>query len=324
MAKREKKETPAVRPFWSGTLSFGLVSVPVNLYSAVRSQRPSLRMLDAKGTPLERRYYDPETGKTVANDKVARGYEVTAGEFVVVDDEELEAIAPEKTRDIDLRRFVPAEQLDPLLFETSYYLAPAGASTKAYNLLAATMEKTGRAGIATFVLRGVEHLAAIIAEKGILRAETLRFADEVRTAEDVGLGTPPKASAAEKKRFLAAVRKGAAAHLDESALEDEWAEQLEALVARKRKKGEDVVKAPAAEAEPSEDVQVIDLLEVLKKSMRQAKAGGAKAGGAKSAGGDALEKLSKEQLYERAQALDVPGRSSMSKAELLRAIRKAA
>jgi DNA end-binding protein Ku len=258
-----------VRPIWSGTLTFGLVSVPVELFPAVRSQRPGLRMLDDNGAPLERRYYDPESGRTVPYEEVVRGFEIEKGKFVVVEEDELETLAPEKSRDIDLRRFVPVEQLDPIYFLRSYFLTPGSESTKAYRLLAATMEKSGRAGIATFVMRDTEYLAAIIAEHGVLRAEILRFQDEVRTAKDVGLGSPRKAPAADKNRMLRAIRAASSDELDEDELEDTWTEKLEKLVARKRKKGEDVVKAPAEEAEPA-DVKVIDLLEVLKRSMAEA------------------------------------------------------
>jgi DNA end-binding protein Ku len=280
-------------------------------------------MLDQKGVPLERRYFDPESGDDVSGDQLVRGYEVEDGTYVVVEDEELEALAPEKSRDLDLRRFVPVEQLDPIYFERSYLLAPGGASTKAYRLLAETMERTGRAGIATFVMRGVEYLTAILAEGGVLRAETLRFQDEVRTPEDVGLSDVPKASASARKRFVAAIRAASADELDEAELEDTWTERLEALVRRKRKKGEGVVKAPADEEGPA-DVQVIDLLEVLKRSMSAAGEEG-RAGPRRSARkGEDLGALSKRELYERAKALDIPGRSSMSKSELARAIRGAA
>jgi DNA end-binding protein Ku len=340
MARRNRKPEdgrPKVRPFWSGTLTFGLVSVPVNLYAAVRSRRPGLRMLDADGAPLERRYYDPETRRNVPWEDVVRGFELE-NEFVVVEEEELDALAPEKSRDIDLRRFVPAEQLDPIYFDRTYFLAPAGESTKAYRLLAATMEKTGRAGIATFVMRDTEYLTAIIAERSILRAQVLRFPDEVRTPEDIGIKKPRKAPAAEKTRMIKAIRARTEDELDESELEDHWTERLEKLVMRKRRKGEDVVKAPAEAQVEGEDVKVIDLLEVLKKSMAEAghaqkkparRAGrrGAE-GGAQRAREPArakdLEALSRDELYERAKALDIPGRSSMSKKQLAAAIRGAA
>jgi DNA end-binding protein Ku len=267
--KRERADGPAVRPIWAGTLTFGLVSVPVELYPAVRSQRPGLRMLDDKGAPLERRFYDPENDRTVPYEDLVRGFEIEKGKFVVLDDEELDALAPEKSRDIDLRRFVPVDQLDPIYFQRAYFLTPGSESTKAYRLLAATMEKTGRAGIATFVMRDTEYLTAIIAEHGVLRAEILRFQDEVRTPADVGISRPRKASPAGKTRMLKAIRAGSADELDESELEDTWTTKLEKLVEKKRRKGEDVVKAGTREMEPA-DVQVIDLLEVLKKSMAEA------------------------------------------------------
>jgi DNA end-binding protein Ku len=250
-------------------LTFGLVSVPVALYPGVRSGGASLRMLDQAGAPLERRYVDPETGRDVSGDQLVRGYQTEKGKFVVVEDEELEAIAPEKTRDIDLRRFVPVDQLDPLYFARAYFLLPGGESVKAYRLLAATMERTGRAGIATFVMRGIEYLTAITAENGILRALTLRFSDEVRTPEQVGLPSAKKATAADVNRLARAIRARSRDELDEKELADHWTERLEALVSRKKKRGKDVVDAPEEELAEEGGAQVIDLLEVLKRSMAE-------------------------------------------------------
>ena len=112
-------------------------------------------MLGEDGTPLARRYYDPGTGKEVPDKAIVRGYEVDEGEFVVLEDKELEALAPEKSRNIDLRQFVPLDQLDALYFERAYFLTPSGESTKAYRLLARAMEKAEKVGIGTFVMRGV-------------------------------------------------------------------------------------------------------------------------------------------------------------------------
>jgi DNA end-binding protein Ku len=266
---QEEGAQESARPFWSGTLTFGLVSVPVNLYSAVRSRRTSLRMLDEDGTPLSRRFFDPDTGKEVPWEELTRGWETDSGKYVVVSDDELEALAPEKTRDIDLRRFVPVEQLDPLYFNRTYYLTPGGESSKAYRLLAATMEKTGRAGLATFVMRGTEYLCAILADRGILRAEIMRFQDEVRTPEDVGLAKPRKASDTTTKRMIKAIRALEGESLTKKDLADVYAEKLEALVEKKRKRGKDVVEVEGA-AEPGEpsDGKVIDLLDVLRRSMK--------------------------------------------------------
>jgi DNA end-binding protein Ku len=260
----------APRPFWSGTISFGLVAVPVDLYPANRRRRLSLRLLAPDGTPLARRYYSQQ-GEEVSWEEVSRGYEVEDERFVTVGDEELEALAPEKTRDIDLSRFVDAAAIDPVYFQRGYFLTPSGDSTKAYRLLAAVMEKTGRAGIATFVMRGKEYLVAIFAEGGILRAATLRFADEIRTAEDVGLPEPGKVAKKEVDRMAKAIRAAAAPGLDEDELVDEDSRRLLAVVERKREAGEDVVEAPAGaeedEDEDGEGADVIDLMEVIKRNL---------------------------------------------------------
>jgi DNA end-binding protein Ku len=336
----ERSEASAPRPFWSGTISFGLVAVPVDLYPANRRRRVSLRLLAPDGTPLARRYYS-QKGEEVSWEDVSRGYEVDEERFVTVGDEELEALAPEKTRDIDLSRFVDAAAIDPVYFQRGYFLTPSGDSTKAYRLLAAVMEKTGRAGIATFVMRGKEYLVAIFAEGGILRAATLRFADEIRSAEDVGLPEPGKVAKKEVDRMAKAIRAAAEPGLDEDELVDEDSRRLLEVVERKRGAGEDVVEAPAGaedgEDEDGEGADVIDLMEVIKRNL----AGGAGGGGAAARkpkparhapraaassrqGGEDLEALSKSELYERAQRADVPGRSGMSKGELIRALRKSA
>lgn len=311
------------RAFWSGTLTFGLVSIPVDLFPATRSQRVSLRMLDEDGTPLSRRYYSPVDGREVTREHIVRGYEVDDDEYVVVTDEELEALEPRKSRDIDLRRFVPADQIDPMYFERAYFLAPAGDSTKAYRLLAEAMERTGRAGVATFVMRTREYLVAILAENGILRAETLRFADEIRSAQDVGLPTPVRAERKLVKRLEAAIEKHSADSLDIEELRDRESERLLALIERKREASEDVVEAPeGAEAEPEADV--IDLMEVLRQRMRATESDSEEDSADVGEPEAELRSRTRQELYQRAQELDIPGRSRMNKEELIGAIRRSA
>ncbi|MBW3533933.1 MAG: Ku protein [Gemmatimonadetes bacterium] len=327
MAERTARDEARARAFWSGTVSFGLVSIPVYLYPANTSSRVSLRMLAPDGTPLRRRYVNPETGKPVDYDALVRGYELDSGEFVVLTDDELEALAPEKSRDIDLRRFVDVAQLDPVFFERAYYLAPAGDSNKAYRLLAQTMEKAGQAGIATFVMRTKEYLVAIVAEEGILRAETLRFAGEVRASDDVGLPEPVKPPAKTVKAMEKAIAARVEDDLDEDELRDEDSERLLALVEEKRKKKKDVVRPKETAAdEDGGGADVIDLMEVLKRSLSGQEGGRAAPKRASRRGGpsaDDLREMTKAELYERAQKLDVPGRSSMTKEELVDAVSKA-
>ena len=313
-------EAKRPRAFWSGTISFGLVSIPVDLFPANQPRRVSLRMLAPDGTPLARRYYDPGTDKEVPRDEIVRGYEIEKGEYVVVSDDELEGLAPEKTRDIDLRVFVDREALDPLYFERAYFLTPAGSSTKAYRLLAATMEETGRAGIATFVMRTREYLVAILAENGILRAETLRFHDEIRPVSEIELPDAPKVPAARVRALEKQIEKLTRASLDEGELEDTYADELLALVERRRKSKSAVVRTSTpVEEDEGDGADVIDLMEVLKRSLQ-----GEKPGPRKARSEDELAELTKDELYERAQALDIPGRSGMNKNQLIRALRKSA
>ena len=325
--KKKERDEARARAFWSGTVTFGLVSVPVYLYPATRSGGVSLRMLAPDGTPLRRRYVDREKGREVAWNALERGYELDSGEYVVLSDEELETLAPEKTRDIDLRRFVDVDDLDPVFFERAYFLAPAGDSNKAYRLLARTMEETGQAGIASFVMRSKEYLVAILAEDGILRAETLRFAGEVRTPDTVGLPDPVEPPAKAVKAVEKAIAKLAEEDLDEDELRDEDAERVRALVERKRKEGEDVVRPAATAVDEDEDGgDVIDLMEVLKRSLSGEGGGRAAPKRAEKRGGPSkkdLDALSKSDLYERAKELDIAGRSSMTKDELVAAIAKA-
>jgi DNA end-binding protein Ku len=266
----EQQELRA-RAFWSGTITFGLVSIPVNLFPGTRNQRAALRMLAEDGTPLQRRFFCEKQNREVERDEIVKGYETAKGKYVVVTDDELDALEPRKSRDIDLRRFVPADDIDPLYFERSYYLAPAGETTKAYRLLAETMADTGRAGIATFVMRGKEYLVAIVAEDGLLRADTMRFADEVRSIKAIGLPAKGAVKAADVTRMRKTIKTHSAAKLPVAELEDEFSERLRKLVAKKERKHEDVYELPEELLEDDgddEDAQVIDLVEVLKRSLK--------------------------------------------------------
>jgi DNA end-binding protein Ku len=271
LPERDDTEATPVRPLWTGTLSFGLVSVPVELYTANRANPVSLRMLDSDGTPLARRYFCPQHKRALDSDEIVRGYEVEDGEFVVVTDDELESAEPEKSGDIDLKLFADVNDIDPLFFERAYFLAPGGKSSKAYRLLAETMEKTGRAGIATFVMRDRQYLVAILAENGILRAETMRFVDEVRSPEEVGLPEKGTAKSAQVQKIEREMSKLTKRALDVAELHDDRAEQLLDLVMRKQAEGRDVVEADVT-AETDDRDTVIDLMAELKKRMQGAEA----------------------------------------------------
>lgn len=352
-----KAEHHGPRPFWSGTITFGLVSLPVSLFVATRSKRVALRMIDHDGQPLARRYFCPKEEVTVESDEMVRGYEIEKDKFVVVSEEELDAAAPEKSQEIDLRRFVPVDDIDPMFFQRAYFLAPDKGAIKPYRLLAKSMEDTQRAGIATCVIRGKEYLLAILAYQGILRAEILRFADELRTPADIGLPEIGKAKKSDVERLEKWINANSRTTLDRDELLDERAARILDLVDEKLEAGTDVIHDPEDidEADDAEANEPVDLMAVLKRSLEQKSNGprpqgdddeesassqagnsnkkrrATKDGGKKKAKKKAPKKkankraqagsdLTRDELYAKAQALDIAGRSRMNKDELAAAI----
>jgi DNA end-binding protein Ku len=265
MAESPPRPT-ALRPFWSGTVSFGLAAIPVELFTAVRRRPTRLRMATREGHPVVRRYTCPVHDRPLDSDEIVRGIAVEDG-WVTVEDEELEALQPDKTREIDLRRFVPADAIHPARCDRPYLLLPASGITKAYRLLAEALEEDDLAGIASFVLRGREHLVAILAHGGVLRAETLRRDDELRSAEEVGLEVGASPSDDEVDAVIRAMEALEDDTLPLEDLQDERARRLAALVAE----------APAleegdesAEDEDDEDAgggQVVDIMDLLEERL---------------------------------------------------------
>lgn len=269
MADEEELEQPAgLRSFWTGTITFGLVTIPVALYSATRPRGVALKMIGPDEAPVRRRYVCSKDGQVLDPDEIVRGYEVEKGKYVVVTDDELEAIEPRKSREIDLRVFVDIDAIDPMYFQRAYFLVPSGGTNKAYRLLAEVMEKKKQAGVATFVMRAKEYLVAIIAENGILRAETLRFADEVRKPEDIGLPKLVKPAAGDVKKFETQIARHAK-KMNLHELLDDYSERLEKLVAAKERKKEDIVRAPESRHTDDEEGggEVVDLLAALSRSL---------------------------------------------------------
>lgn len=312
--------------FWSGIIAFGLVSLPVSLFPANRGNPATLKMVDAKGALLKRQFFCGKDDKPLEREDIVRGYEIERDRYVVVEDEELVALEPEKSREIDLKHFVSLGAINPIFFERAYFLVPDGDTTRAYRLLAKSMEDEQKVGIATFVMRGKEYLVAIIAERGILRAETLRFHDELRSPEEVGL---PEREAADNKvleRMRAAIRKAMHKRFDREQLCDPHTRELMQRIEKKLKSGKDVIPAPEEPEAEAIESNVIDLMEVLKERLqgRQPQAAPPRS---RTKGGKArvhtLDQRSKEELYAQAQKLDIPGRSKMNREELIKAIARA-
>lgn len=282
MPSRKRKRAPEareeqdhggarVRALWSGTITFGLVSIPVDLLTAVRPRQTAMKLVDTEGHALGREYHCSKEDKRLDYDDLVRGYETDDGKMIVITDKEFESVAPEMSADIELRSFVPLEQIPALYFQKPYFLAPAGKSAKAYVLLAATMERTGRVAIGSFVMRGHEYLVAIVPDNGVLRADTLRYADEIRTPESIGLPKRGKVAAAKVTQFSKAIEDLTHKEIKVSELEDNEAQQLQALVQSKQKDRDAVVHPKGAEAaedtESGEGAKIIDLMEVLRKSL---------------------------------------------------------
>jgi DNA end-binding protein Ku len=281
VAKKRRHAKPKPKPkapdakklpfhaFWSGALSFGLVNVPVLVFPASRHSGVRLRMISPDGEFLERRFYCPRDGKEVGSDEIVRGFELDDGSYIIVTDQELESIEPVKTRDIELREFVDLSEVAPAYMERGYYLTPGKGAAKAYRLLADVMEKTRRAGIATFVMRDREYLVAIFAKNGILCAETLRFHDEVRDPQMIGLAEPVVPTRQRVSAFERSVRALSARALSRESLADVDNQKLKTIIGKKIRAGTDVIRMNSRHsnsAAPEEDD--VDLLDTIRRSLR--------------------------------------------------------
>src|SRR5215212_4476385 len=196
------------RSLWTGSLSFGLVNVPVQLVSAVRDMDLHFRQLHEKDkSPIETQRWCSEEDKEVPFDAITRSYQLDSGKQVIVTDEDCEAVEPRKTRTIDIEQFVDLEEIDPIYFDHPYWLVPAGddeGATRAYRLLLGVMEKSDNAALGRFVMRAKAHLAIVRARDGALTLTTMRFHDEVRSTNDVP-SADGKSSKPSKKELDAAV-----------------------------------------------------------------------------------------------------------------------
>jgi DNA end-binding protein Ku len=260
------------RSLWSGSLSFGLVNVPVALFSGVRDTDLHFRQVHAKDhTPIEIHRFCAEEDAEVPYDEIAHGYETDDGEQVILTDAELAVAAPRKTRTIDIEAFVDLEAVDPIYFDHPYVLMPAGESegtVRAYRLLLEVMGRTDRAALGRFVLRTKEYLVLIRERDGRLVLTTMLFHDEVRPAKDVP--TPTKKDKPAKKEVDRAVAliEALACPWDPSRYEDGHQKRLKQIVRRKRK-GQ-TVEAPEPEKQPS---PVPDLMEALEQTLAEIKVG---------------------------------------------------
>jgi len=260
------------RAIWSGSISFGLVSVPVKAFSAVRDHSVHFNQLEKKtGARINYKKVSDKTGKEVAGDEIESGYQIASGRYVVVEDEELDKLKPRTSRTIDISDFVDLHQIDPIYYERTYWLGPDGeAAERPYRLLLAAMEDEGKAGIGTVVMRKKQYLAAIRPLDGALAMSTMRFADEVVPQKDID-ALPGKGAKPDPKELKLAsqIIGSLATEWDPTRYHDTYTEELKRLIEAKAKGKEIVVEEDA----PATD-NVLDLMQALEASLEAAKKGG--------------------------------------------------
>lgn len=300
------------RAIWSGSISFGLVNAPVRMYSAIDEQDLHFHLLHRKDD--SRIGYEKickQEGKPVPDDEIVKAYEVDEGEYVYVTDEDFEAAKPDAYRTIDITDFVPYEDIDPIYFERTYFLGPADGAEKVYVLLARSMEKSGLAALASYVMRDREHLGCLRVRDGVITLAKMYFADEIRPMDEI----KPRARKIGRSELAMADQliDRFSGHSEPTRYEDTYRKALLSVIERKHK-GEEIHVEPRERAEePS------DLLAALRASVEEHSRKGS-ASKRRDGSRTGLAALRKSELDERARKADVPGRSKMTKDELVEAL----
>jgi DNA end-binding protein Ku len=330
------------RVIWSGALAFGLVNIPVGLYAATEDRTVHFNQFQ-KGTSDRIRYkrINERTGEEVPYKEIVKGREVDDDTYVLVSDEELESVEPGRTRTIDITDFVDLSEVDPIYFQRTYYLAPRGdGADRSYELLHQAMAATNRAGIATLVMRSKEYLVAVRPQEKILALETMYFADEIRDPIEA-TGYEPTGREAKPREVTVARQliESMTTDWDPEQYHDTYRERVEELIESKRNGEEIEAAAPAPRAS-----KVVDLTEMLRQSVEQARGRKSGSGGGNGSSGRArdggksrgssrtrdsgpaepdLSAMSKTQLAQLAGELEIPGRSKMTRDDLEQAVRQA-
>ena len=320
----------APRSIWKGSITFGLISIPVKVFTAVgreSKEKIDLHLLHEKDD--ERIRYERTCGnghKDISWDEIVKGYEYAKGKWVEITDDDLEALELESLRTIDVVSFAPLEQIDPMYFNKAYFVVPDESAIKAYKLMVEALEEEDLVGVCKVAMRDREHLSALRIKDSMMVLETMHWPEELRDYEFDELRKRPSISDRERKMARQLVQQ-LTEDFDPSQFKDEYHEALKRLI-DKKVAGEEIV---VVEEEADTGGEVLDIMEALKASVDAAKKGrkptAKSAGGSNAAKRDAasdLDSLSKQELDRRARALDIPGRSKMGKNDLIEAIRKSA
>src|SRR5215212_303904 len=258
----ENQRFMAARSLWNGAIRFGLVNVPIKVYGAASSKQIRFREVHVTdGSPLEHRRVCAKEDKEIPYEEVVRGYETSPGRYVVLTKDEIQAPARERGKTIDLEDFVPADQIDPVYYDTPYWLGPQKDSDEAYSVLLAALEKTGLIGIGRFALRTREQLVALYPVDGALRISTMRFNDEVVEDDDLDLPQPAKKVSDKEAQMADALVSSLVTEFDPAEYEDTYRERVLEVVEAKAQGKQIVV------PEASEDAGDTDLMALLEQSV---------------------------------------------------------
>ena len=279
------------RAIWKGSISFGLVHIPVGLFSATSTDELSFRQLDRRNLqPIGYRKYNKATDDEVPGDQIVKGYEYGPGQYVVLSDEDLRRANPEKTQTVEITDFVDRDQIDAVYYDKPYYLGPLGKKPKGYALLREALRRTGKVGIAKVVIRSREYLAAVVPMGGVLVLEILRYADEIRRTDDLDVPGDDLEALGVKEREMQmaeALVAGMAAEWDPSQYRDTYRDDLLSLIHARIESGETAEPDESPVEEAGERADVIDIMALLKKSVEatgKAKPAGKKAAAASAKG----------------------------------------
>jgi DNA end-binding protein Ku len=302
------------RAIWTGSIAFGLVNVPVRMYSAVEEHTLHFNFVHAPdGSRIGYEKICKAEDKPVPDDEIVKAFEYEKGEWVYMTDEDFEAAAAENHRTIDIRAFVPFGDIDPIYFERTYYLGPEDNGERVYSLLSRAMDDSGLAGVAKWVMRDRQNLGLLHVRDSAIVLERMHFADEIRSTEGIAPGDV-KLDKSELEMAAQLIEQYSGKFKPEE-YRDTYRDALCEIIEAKRK-GEEV----RVEVEPEPEAPT-DLMAALRASVEAAR--GRRRPASARNGSEDLEGKSKEELYELAKKADVPGRSDMSKEQLLEALRAA-
>ncbi len=253
------------RAIWSGAISFGLVNVPVKLYSATSAKAVRFHQISSKtGTRIRQQRVDPSTGEEVPYDEIVKGYEIGPDRYVLISSEELESLDPKATRTIDIEEFVDLEDIDPIYYDHSYYLAPAAGGAKAYRLLLDAMREAGKVGIGRLVLRTKQQLCALRPGDHVLTLSTMLFGDEVVAPDKLDeLDAVEEAEASDRElRMAEQLIESLSTDFAPDKFHDEYRERVLEMIERKAA-GEEIAVQPQVE----EPAAAPDLMAALEASL---------------------------------------------------------